>query len=148
MTDAPMDYSQLSQLVSDLGSLGSPEFARNLEPAVGSTAGLVKSTWNGKLYTEGHADRTGRSISYDVGVAHEFALFALDEGDVTSSTILAEIGPKTGSGKQAGIVRLLENGSVHNAPHGYGAASLHEHEGDFETAIAFAEAAAAGRFGL
>jgi hypothetical protein len=108
----------------------------------------VKETWNGKLYTEGHADRTGRSISYDVGVAHDFHLFALDADGVKSSTLIAEIGPRSGSKKQAGIDRLLENGSIHNAPHGYGAAAIHEHEGDFEAAIAFAEAAAARRWNL
>jgi hypothetical protein len=142
------DVSQLTTLARDLGELGSPQFAENLMPAMAATAGLVKSTWNGKLYTEGAASRTGRSISYDVGVAHDFDLFALDADGVKSSTLIAEIGPKTGSGKQAGIVRLLENGSVHNAPHGYGAAAIHEHESDFEAAIAFAEAAAAGRWNL
>jgi hypothetical protein len=161
--------SDLASLARDLGELASPQFAENLMPAMAATAGLVKNTWNGKLYTEGHASRTGRSISYDVGVAHDFDLFALDDGGVKSSTLIAEIGPRrtggtrlraklearsngaaepSGGGRQAGIVRLLENGSIHNSPHGYGAASLHEHEADFETAIAFAEAAAAGRFGL
>jgi hypothetical protein len=140
--------SQLSQLAQDLGRLGSPEFAENLLPAMKSTAALVKATWNAKLYTEGHADRTGNAITYDVGVGdHSFDLFATEVGDARS-TILAEIGARTGSGRQAGVVRLLENGSVHNAPHGYGAASLHEHESDFEAALAFAEAAAAGRWNL
>jgi hypothetical protein len=142
------DVSQLTELARDLGELGSPQFAENLMPAMSATAGLVKGTWNAKLYTEGHADKTGRSITYDVGVGHQFDLFALTADGVKSSTLIAEIGPKTGSGKQAGIVRLLENGSIHNAPHGYGAAAIHEHEGDFEDALAFAEAAAAGRWNL
>lgn len=140
--------SQLTELARDLGALGSPQHAENLLPAMAATAAAVKASWNEKLYRDGHARRTGTSISYDVGVAHDFALFALTADGVTASTLIAEIGPRTGSGKQAGIVRLLENGSIHNAPRGFGAAAIHEHEGDFEAALAFAEAAAAGRFGL
>lgn len=149
MSSASSDVTDLSVLARDLGALGSPQYAENLMPAMRGTAGLVKNTWNGKLYGGGSAaSLTGRSISYDVGVAHDFDLFATDVGDVKSSTLIAEIGPRRGSGKQAGVVRLLENGSIHNAPHGYGAAALAEHEGDFESALAFAEAAAAGRYNL
>lgn len=141
------DVSQIGRLALDLGAVADG-VAENLLPAAKGTAGLVKNTWNAKLYTEGHADRTSKSISFDVGVAHDFALFATTAEGVTSSSIVAEIGPRTGSGKQAGIVRLLENGSIHNAPHGYGAAALDEHAGDFERAIAFAEWAASQERGL
>lgn len=143
------DFSQLRALEQDLGHLGSPAFAENLMPAMRGVAGAVKADWNAALYGPGSAaSKTGGSVSYDVGVAHDFDLFALDEGGVTSSTLIAEIGPKKGRGRQAGVVRLLENGSAHNAPHGAGTAALLAHEADFEAAIAFAEAAAAGRWNL
>jgi hypothetical protein len=140
------DVSALSHLARDLGAVADG-VAENLLPAMRGTAGLVKNAWNEKLYNEGHASRTRGSISYDVGVAHDFDLLALDIDAVRSSTLVAEIGPRT-SRTQSGIVKLLELGSINNPPHGYGAAALDEHEGDYETAIAFAEAAAAGRWGL
>lgn len=149
MSGATGDTRALRQLAHDLGVLGSPQTVENVETAVGTTAHLVKNTWNGKLYGPGSAaSRTGGSISYDVGVAHDFDLFAMDLGDVKSSTIIAEIGPKAHRGRQAGVVRLIENGSINNAPQGLGGASLDEHESDFEIAIAFAERVAAGRVGL
>jgi hypothetical protein len=80
--------------------------------AVEVNAFKIKTTWNSKLYREGHAKRTGYSITYDVTTR---------EGDVE-----AEIGAVTGSGRQAYITRLLEYGSANNPPHGYGSAALDE----------------------
>lgn len=132
MTD--FDFSDLTRLTADLGKVG-PGVVPNVEKALERTARNVKDAWNDKLYTEGHAKLTGRSISYDVGVARSFHLFALDEGGYDAAALVAEVGAKTGSGRQAGIVRLLENGSVHNAPHGYGSGALAENESDFERGI-------------
>lgn len=132
-----LDYSGLTSLTVSLGAV-THSVQTNVEKAVEQSARRVKDAWNGKLYNEGHASRTGRSITYDVGAAHDLGLFGTVTGEARSSTIVAEIGPRTGSGKQAGIVRLLENGSVHNAPHGYGAAALDENAADFEQAVAFA----------
>jgi hypothetical protein len=144
-----MNYTELSELARDLGKLSSPQVVTAVQKAVGHSALGIKNAWNAKLYTEGHADRTGRSISYDVGVARDFGLFQTDllQG-ADSATIVAEIGPKRGLGKQAGVVRLLENGSVHNPPHGYGASALHENEADFDARIAFAIWAAERDAGL
>lgn len=160
MTD--FDFSQLTRLAADLGHLAEEGTAENVRTAVEQSARRVKDRWNGKLYREGHAKLTGRSISYDVGAGAELRLFATDAGDtVQAGEIVAEIGPKRlgsgairaraqakfdgeqapGGGRQAGIVRLLENGSAHNAPHGYGSASLQEEEADFAAGIAFAVAA-------
>lgn len=143
------DGSQLSALARDLGKLSSPLVVENVTKAVEQHAARVKNAWNGKLYREGHADRTGRSITADVGVARQFDLWQTDalHGN-DAATIVAEIGPKRGSGKQAGIVRLLENGSAHNPPHGYGAAALFESEGDFDVALDFAIWAAEREAGL
>ena len=142
------DISQLHRLALHLNALASPQAVENVEKATGQTARRVKDTWNDKLYREGHASRTGRAISYDVGVAHDFSLFATTAEGVKSSSIVAEIGPRSGSGKQAGLVRLIENGSVNNSPQGLGAAALDEHAADFEAAVAFAEWAAAREHGL
>lgn len=116
MSETSFDTSGLDRLAADIGAaaLG---VAPLLEKALGMTSKRVKDDWNGKLYSDGHARLTGRSISYDV--------------TVSGPTISAEIGAKRGEGRQAGIVRLLENGSVHNAPHGYGRAALAANADDF-----------------
>lgn len=143
------DFSELAKLARDLGKLSSPLVVENVTKAVEQSAARVKTAWNGKLYRDGHADRTGRSITYDVGVARQFNLFQTDVlSGADAATIVAEIGPKRGSGKQAGIVRLLENGSVHNAPHGYGAGALQESESSFDAALGFAIWAAEREAGL
>lgn len=138
-----IEYGPLSQLARDLGRLDSEGTAENVLKAVEHSARRVKDRWNGKLYREGHASLTGRAISYDVGGAADVRAFATDAEDtVNPGDITAVIGAKRGQGKQAGVVRLLENGSVNNPPHGYGAASIQEEEADFAAGIDFAIAAA------
>lgn len=147
MTD--FDFSQITKLAADLGTLSGPAVVEAATKAVDQTAGRVQDAWNGKLYREGNAKLTGRSISYDVGIARQFHLFQTDAvSGADAATIVAEIGPKRGSGKQAGIVRLLENGSAHNVPHGYGAGALQEHEADYEAALGVAVLAAEKGAGL
>lgn len=143
MTDG-IDFGQVSTLARDLGALGSGAARHNIERAVEHSARRVKDRWNAKLYTEGHAKLTGKAISYDVGTAFDLGLGtslqgALDSGSGAAS-IVAEIGPRKGSHRQAGVVVLLENGAPAQnlAPHGYGAASVQEEEPDFEAGIAFA----------
>jgi hypothetical protein len=143
------EHTSITRLALDLGMLSSPLVVEAVTKAVEHSAAGVKKAWNGKLYRDGHADRTGRSITFDVGVARQFSLFQTDAfSGPDEAAIVAEIGPKRGSGKQAGIVRLLENGSVHNAPHGYGAAALQENEADYEARIGFAIWAAEKAAGL
>lgn len=146
---AAIDARELTTLARDLGMLSGPLVVEAVTKATEQSAGRVKTSWNGKLYRDGHADRTGRSITYDVGTAHQFQLWQTDAlHGPDAATIVAEIGPKRGSGKQAGIVRLLENGSVHNAPHGYGAGALAENEADFDASLDFAVWAAEREVGL
>jgi hypothetical protein len=87
---------------------------------------------------EGHAERTGRSISYDVGVARDFDLFQTDvlQGATRrrSSRRSAQAGSREAGRRRAAARERLG----HNAPHGYGAAALHENEADFDAGIAFA----------
>lgn len=117
------DTSEIDKLAADLTGAadGVGPFAQK---AAAGTAYRVKQGWNERLYSDGHAARTAGSITYDV--------------TPTKTRIDAEIGAKRGEGRQAGIVRLLENGSVHNAPHGYGAAALHENTEDFVRGMAAA----------
>jgi hypothetical protein len=144
-----IDTTQLFKLAADLGSLDSRGTVEAVTTAMTVTAHRVKDAWNGRLYRDGHARRTGRAISYDVGAAHSFSLFALDEGGANdAAAIIAEIGAKSGGGRQAGVVRLLENGSAHNAPHGYGTAALHENEADFEHGLSLALTAVERAAGL
>jgi hypothetical protein len=132
-----LDASQIGVLAADLARL--PGLTRrNLRSAVTVTARKTKDAWNGKLYTEGHAARTGHAIDYDVTDLDAFGVTVLQ----------AEIGAKRGTGRQAGIVRLLENGSVHNPPHGYGAAALQQNEADFEHGLDLALHAAEKEAGL
>lgn len=118
------NFAELGALAADIGT-AIPGGKKNFQQALTVTARHVKDDWNSKLYNDGHADRTGKAITYDVGSFEGFG----------GSTIEAEVGAVRGSGRQAGVVRLLENGSIHNGAHGYGAAALHENEGDFEHGI-------------
>jgi hypothetical protein len=121
------------RLAHDLGSAAQlPVVGSYVAAAVERTALEVKDGWNEKLYTDGHAKLTGRAITYDM----------------VGAGLSAEIGAKRGSGKQAGIVRLLENGSIHNAPHGYGAAALAEREANFESRVESAAVLSLRRAGL
>lgn len=115
-----VDFSDFTKLAADVSKIA-PGAEKTLKQAVEVTSRNVKDAWNGKLYREGHAKRTGRAITYDV--------------TVTRDSIEADIGAVRGSGRQAGVVRLLENGSINNGANGYGAAALHENETDFETGI-------------
>lgn len=121
---ADFDFTDFTKLAADIGE-AIPGGRKNFRTALEVTARHVKDDWNGKLYSEGHAKRTGRAVTYDIGGFEGFG-----------STILeAEIGAVRGSGRQAGVVRLLENGSVNNGAHGYGAAALHQNEADFERGV-------------
>lgn len=144
-----IDGTQLLTLVRDLGALSSHLVVDAVTKAVDQSANRVKTTWNQKLPSEGAARLTSRAISYDVGTAHQFDLWQTDalRGN-DAATIVAEIGAKRNRGRQAGVVRLLENGSAHNPPHGYGAAALFENEADFDAALDFAVWAAERSVGL
>lgn len=146
------DGLQLAALARDLGTLAGPLPVENVTKALDQSANRVKAAWNGRLYREGSARRTGGAVTYDVGVARTFDLWQTDAipggGGGDAATIVAEIGPKRNRGRQAGVIRLLENGSAHNAPHGAGAASLFESEADFEAALDFALFAAEREAGL
>jgi hypothetical protein len=134
-----VDGSELLTLARDLGKLSSPLVVEAVTKAVGQSAARVQGAWNRRLPAEGAARLTSRAITYDVGTARQFALFQTDVlSGPDEATIVAEIGAKRGSHRQAGVVRLLENGSAHNPPHGYGAASLFENEADFDASIDFA----------
>lgn len=131
------DLSEFSALAADIGA-AIPGGKKKFQQALTVTARRVKDDWNDKLYSEGHAKRTGRAITYDLT---EFEGFG-------ASVIEAEIGAVRGSGRQAGVVRLLENGSIHNGAHGYGAAALQANQGDFEHGIETAIDDAMNRAGL
>lgn len=120
MSSIDFDFSAFDQLAAEIGKVDDGA-QKQLRQAVEVNSRKVKDAWNSKLYTEGHAARTGRAITYDI--------------TVTRDEIAADIGAKRGSGRQAGIVRLLENGSVKNGAHGYGAAALHENERDLEQGV-------------
>lgn len=124
------DFHRLAHDLGDVAQL--PVVGSYVAAAVERTALEVKDAWNEKLYTDGHAKLTGRAITYDM----------------VNAGLSAEIGAKRGSGKQAGIVRLLENGSIHNAPHGYGAAALAEREANFHSRVDSAAVLALRRAGL
>lgn len=144
-----LNYTALSELARDLGHLAGPDTIANVEKAVEVTARRTKDGWNAALYREGHAALTGRSISYDVGVARDFALWQTDAmHGRDSATIVGEIGPRRGAGKQAGVVRLLENGSAHTRPHGYGSGVLQQNEADFEHGLDLALRTVERRAGL
>ena len=112
-----IDDSEIQRLSHDLGR-ASRAAQRSIRRAVQTTADEVKAAWNNGLYSSGHAKLTGRAITYETT---ERPRHGVD----------AEIGAVRGQGRQAGVVRLLENGSVHNAPHGAGGRALEAAEPRF-----------------
>jgi hypothetical protein len=126
-----IDGSQIGALAASFAEVGNLS-RRNLRAAITVTARNVKDAWNEQLYSSGHADRTRGSIDYDVTAL---------EG-VGATVYSAEIGARRGISRQAGVVLLLEYGSVHNPPHGYGAGALHRNEADFERGLSLALQAA------
>lgn len=145
-----MTDNDFTRLARDLGRLAGPEIVEAAQAALGTSAAAVADGWDQKLYREGHADKTGRrSVTFDVGVARTFHLWQTDIlSGSDAATLVAEIGPRRGNHKQAGIVRLLENGSINNAPHGYGAGALQEHEAGYEAALDAAVHAVERKAGL
>src|SRR4051794_27426017 len=94
------------RLVHDLGSAAQlPIVGNYVAAAVERTALEVKDGWNGKLFTDGHAKLTGRSITYDM----------------VGAGLSAEIGAVRGRGKQAGGGRPPAKGPLHKPPPRYGA---------------------------
>lgn len=114
------DFSDISRLAADLGAV--PARAGTfVRQAVEFTARNVKDEWNRQLYDVGHAKLTGHSVTYDVDAV----------AGAGGSAVTADIGPVKGSGRQAGLVLLLEVGSVNNPPHGAGAGALQKNQPDF-----------------
>jgi hypothetical protein len=138
------DLSEFGDLIGHLGDAadGAQE---NLRAAIEVTARNVKDSWNQSLYSDGHAKRTSRAIDYDIEISAASRLSGISLG---GDQIVADIGARRGSGKQAGVVRLLENGSVNNPAAGYGNAALNEHTPNFEEHVARALNDAANGAGL
>lgn len=134
---ADIDATELDRLATDLGAQPK-EIGKFIPKALAVSARNVKDTWNGKLYNEGSAKLTGHSVTYEL---KDFAGFG-------ATVFEAEIGPVRGSGVQAGIDLLLEYGSIHNPPHGAGAAALEATAPDFEKGIDLAVDAALKAHGL
>lgn len=134
MADMDFDTSGLDRLAADLAKV---PFAseKTIPKALAVTARHIKDDWNDNLYRDGHANRTGRSITYDL--SHP-----------SRAEFEAEIGAVRGSGKQAYITRLLEYGSAHNPPHGGGSGALDKNTEDFVQGIQKAAADALKAAGL
>jgi len=114
------DFSALDALSAGLGDIPQAT-GKAVRTAIERTARSVKDEWNKNLYKDGHAKFTGRAITYDI------------EGSAaaTGSNLTAEIGAVKGSGRQAGVVVLLEFGSINNPPHGAGHGALQTNQADF-----------------
>jgi hypothetical protein len=125
MTDGvKFDFSELNQLAADLGA-APKNIGPYLHQAIETTSRHIKNDWNQRLYKKGHAKLTGHSITYDIEA----------KAGVVSQ-IKSEIGPVKGAGVQAGVVLLLEYGSIRNRPHREGAQALKNNIPDFEKGIA------------
>lgn len=113
------DFSDFTRLAASIGDAGraAPKF---FHQALEVTAVDVKKDWNSNLYSSGHPKHTRGEISYDI------------EGDAEG--LSAEVGPRQGL-PQAGIIKLLENGSINNPAHGYGAGALLKNRENLERGI-------------
>lgn len=124
MTDGiKFDFSALKKLAADLGD-APKKIGPYLHQAIEVTSRHIKDDWNQNLYKSGHAKRTGRSITYEI-----------ETKPGARSQIKSEIGPIKGAGVQAGVVLLLERGSIWNPPHGAGAKALKANQADFRKGV-------------
>ena len=97
--------------------------AKNIHTAVRVNAHHIRDTWRDKVRGNPYAPRAPYSISYE---------------DISKNDDISfEIGPVKGTGRQGGVVLLLEIGAPAKnlAPRGYGAASLAENVEDLVDGI-------------
>jgi hypothetical protein len=117
--DIGFDFSEMNKLAADLGDAGRRD-GKKIRQAVEVTAFKVKKAWADKLKGEPHLPHAPRSIGYDL----------LGTALSSKSDVTAEIGAETGK-LQAPIVTVIEFGSPHSIPKGYGLAALQENQADF-----------------
>ena len=130
-----VDFSDLSKLAQDLGTLGKGggEFVRK---AVEVSARNVKDGWRGKLTGSEGLPHAARTIEY-----------TLKGGNAIRGTeIYAEIGPRLGG--QGSLVWVPEFGSLATAPRGYGRSSLNEEAEGFQKGVDLAARDAEKAVGL
>lgn len=135
MAGIQIDFSAIDKLAADLGKV--PENAgRHITSAVEVTARDIKDSWKQKLEGSEYFAATPKSISYDLGTSGQSLLReALNSGaGELANASTAEIGATLGG--QGSLVGILEYGSPHLAPRGYGAAALKESEAKFAERLA------------
>lgn len=115
---ADFDFSDLDRLAADLGDAA--DALPNVKKAVQVTAFKVKTAWRTKLGGSSTLPGLPAALSYDV--------------EADSGSVDAEIGFDK-SKFQGPLGVFSEYGSVHNAPRGFGLASLEENQADFVTGI-------------
>lgn len=124
------DFSEMDKLAADLGRV--PDDAGpKIRQAVEVASRHIKDAWAEKLVGSERLEHAHRSITYDIGTNVSFLRNAVGSGPVDGANqIAAEIGPELGR-TQGPIVGLVEFGTPHLSPRGYGHQSLRENEADF-----------------
>jgi hypothetical protein len=139
VSDSYVDASELDRLSVDLGQYGE-EVAKDVDKALEFNARNIKDAWRDKVQGNEYAPRAPFSIDYErTGVA----TFA-------GSSVEYEIGARKGTGKQGGVVLLLEFGAPAKnlGARGSGLAAMSENVADLEKGIAKALDTAGGRTNL
>lgn len=122
----------LYRLERDLRDAGD-EIMPNAAKAVAVSSNNVKRGWQQKLGGEPHLPHAPRAITYDV---------TSKRGEIKG-----EIGAEKGR-SQAPIVVVIESGSPHSAPKGYGAGALADETDGFQQGIEKARDDALRKAGL
>lgn len=129
------DFAQIDKLAVDIAEVTALS-AINVEKAVTVTARNVKDAWRDKLKGSQTLPALPYAVNYDVNVTPG-----------ATSSIDAEIGFDKDK-NQGPLGNISEFGTPKTAPRGFGLASLHENEADFEKGINLASESAEKAKGL
>lgn len=132
-----VDFSELTALSADLSQArvrANVHTGQKLRQAVEVSARNIRDTWRDKLSGSEHVPGGAYAVTYDMGAGESLILDALTGTQGLANSIEAEIGPEID--RAAGpLVGMLEYGTPHTPPTGYGHASLQENEDDFQRGI-------------
>lgn len=120
------DFSELDELAADLGRV--PDKAGpNVEKAMHVTSGKIRQTWREKLARSRTLPGLPGALSWDVTA----------DASLTGSVIRSEIGFDKNR-YQGPLGNISEYGTPTVTGRGFGLASLHENEADFQRGLEIA----------
>ena len=119
---ASFDYTDLTKLTVDIGAVPG-DTSENVRTAVKVTSLNIKNAWKAKLQGSATLPALPNAVTFDM--------------TESATGVESDIGFDKGR-KQGALGNISEYGTPKTAPRGFGLASLHENEEDFERGIEIA----------